>query len=44
MSYKGGAGKDFFSSQTCPFRLLIAVFGLKIMFYLEAIYFDEVFC
>jgi hypothetical protein len=22
MSYKGGAGKDFFSSQTCHFRLL----------------------
>jgi hypothetical protein len=27
MSYKGGAGKDFFSSQTCHFRLSIAVFG-----------------
>ena len=26
--YKGGAGKDFFSSQTCHFRLLIVVFGL----------------
>jgi hypothetical protein len=26
MIYKGGAGKDFFSSQTCYLRLLIAVF------------------
>jgi hypothetical protein len=30
MSYKGGAGKDFFSSQTCHSRLLIAFFGLAI--------------
>jgi hypothetical protein len=28
MFYKGGAGKDFFSSQPCHYRLLIAVFGL----------------
>jgi len=29
MFYKGGAGKDFFSSQTCHFGLLIAFFGLN---------------
>jgi hypothetical protein len=30
MFYKGGAGKDFFISQTCHLRLLIAVFGSRI--------------
>jgi hypothetical protein len=28
MFYKGGAGKDFFITQTCHVRLLVAVFGL----------------